>query len=58
MKQFDPNQPTTSDDQFSEKCLGEAVRPLNYPLVLALGTSQKFNFSSAKLDFNDYRGSL
>lgn len=58
MNQFDPKQPTTSYEQFQEHCLGEACRPLNYPLNLALGTSQKFNFSSAKLDHINYRASL
>lgn len=58
MNQFDPKQPTTSYEQFQEKCLGEACRPLAYPLNLALGTSQKFNFSSAKLDHINYRNAL
>jgi hypothetical protein len=38
-------QPATTYEMFQEKCLGEACRPLSYPLNLALGTSQKFNFS-------------
>lgn len=58
MHQFDARQPTTTYEQFQEKCLGEACRPLSYPLNLALGTSQKFNFSSAKLDHINYRGGL
>lgn len=58
MSQFDARQPTTSYEMFQEKCLGEAVRPLAYPLNLALGTSQKFNFSSSKLDIINYRSSL
>lgn len=58
MSQFDPKQPATSYEMFQEKCLGEACRPLNYPLNLALGTSQKFNFSSAKLDHINYRNGL
>jgi lambda family phage portal protein len=58
MSGFDPKQPTTSYGDFQEKCLGEAVRPLAYPLNLVLGTSQKFNFSSAKLDHINYRTSL
>lgn len=55
---FDPKQPQTTYEMFSTICLGEAVRPLAYPLNLALGTSQKFNFSSAKLDHINYRNSL
>lgn len=55
---FDPKQPTTTYEQFQEKVLGEAIRPLAYPLNLALGTSQKFNFSSAKLDHINYRQGL
>jgi len=43
---------------FQQACLGEACRPLNYPLNLALGTSQKFNFSSARLDHINYRNGL
>jgi len=58
MASFDPKQPATTYEMFQEKCLGEAVRPLNYPLNLALGTSQKFNFSSAKLDHINYRSGL
>lgn len=58
MSGFDPKQPATSYEQFQEKCLSEAIRPLAYPLNLALGTSQKFNFSSAKLDHINYRKSL
>lgn len=55
---FDPKQPATTYEMFQEKTLGEACRPLNYPLNLALGTSQKFNFSSAKLDHINYRSGL
>lgn len=58
MNQFDPKQPTTTYEMFQSVCLGEACRPLSYPLVLALGTSQKFNFSSAKLDFTGYRAGM
>lgn len=58
MNQFDPKQPQTTYEMFQEKCLGEACRPLGYPLNLALGTSQKFNFSSAKLDHINYRNGL
>lgn len=58
MSGFDPKQPNTTYEMFQEKCLGEAVRPLNYPLNLALGTSQKFNFSSSKLDIVSYRSGL
>lgn len=58
MNQFDPKQPQTTYEMFQEKCLGEACRPLAYPLNLALGTSQKFNFSSAKLDHINYRNTL
>ena len=54
----DAKQPATTYEMFQEKCLGEACRPLNYPLNLALGTSQKFNFSSAKLDHINYRNGL
>lgn len=57
-KPFDPKQPATTYEMFAEKCLGEAIRPLGYPLNLALGTSQKFNFSSAKLDHINYRSGL
>ena len=58
MSQFDAKQPTTSYQMFQEKCIAEACRPLNYPLNLALGTSQAFNFSSAKLDHVNYRNGL
>lgn len=54
----DPKQPATTYEMFQQACLGEACRPLSYPLNLALGTSQKFNFSSAKLDHINYRNAL
>ena len=47
MHQYATGEPSTTYEEFQEKCLGEACRPLAYPLNLALGTSQKFNFSSA-----------
>jgi capsid protein len=46
--------PDTGYGEFHKHCLGEACRPLAYPLNLALGTSQEFNFSSAKLDHINY----
>lgn len=55
---FDPKQPTTNYGDYHERGVGEACRPLAYPLNLALGTSQRFNFSSAKLDHINYRNSL
>lgn len=58
LSQLRPEQPTTSFDAFTEKLLGEACRCLNVPLNIALGTSQKFNFSSAKLDHINYRNCL
>ena len=58
MQQLKPEHPTTTYGDFSEKCLAEKIRPMNYPLNLALGSSQKFNFSSAKLDHINYRESL
>jgi hypothetical protein len=58
LHQFTAPGETTTYEMFQEKCLGEACRPLNYPLNLALGTSQKFNFSSAKLDHINYRERL
>lgn len=58
MSQLKPEHPTTTYGDFSEKCLAEKIRPMSYPLNLALGTSQKFNFSSAKLDHINYRETL
>ena len=58
MHPFESAEPQTTYEMFQEKCLGEACRPLSYPLNLALGTSQKFNFSSARLDHINYRNSL
>ncbi len=55
---IDPKQPATTYDMWQTVCIGEACRPLSYPLILALGTAQKFNFSSAKLDVKQYRGTL
>jgi hypothetical protein len=47
LSQFTAAEPATTYEMFQEKCLGEACRPLSYPLNLALGTSQKFNFQLA-----------
>jgi capsid protein len=58
MNQYDTGEPATTYEMFQEKCLGEACRPLAYPLNLALGTSQKFNFSSSQLDHRNYYFSL
>jgi len=57
-EQFETGEPSTTYGMFQEKCLAEACRPLSYPLNRALGTSQNFNFSSAKLDHIDYRNGL
>lgn len=57
-KQMAATQPATTYEMFSKACLGEACRPLAYPLNLALGTSKDFNFSSAQLDHVNYRNSL
>ncbi len=58
LKQISAEQPTTTFDMFQEKLLAEACRCLNVPLNVALGTSQKFNFSSARLDHLSYHASL
>ncbi len=55
---MDPKQPATTYEMWQTTCIGEACRPLSYPLNLALGTSHRFNFSSAKLDHINYRHSL
>jgi capsid protein len=56
--QFAEGSPPTSYGDYHQTCLGEACRPLSFPLNLALGTSQKFNFSSAQLDYINYDHSL
>jgi capsid protein len=58
LKQYQTGGPGATYEMFQQACLGEACRPLNYPLNLALGTSQKFNFSSARLDHINYRNGL
>ncbi len=58
LNQFTAPLDATTYEMFQERCLGEACRPLGYPLNLALGTSMKFNFSSAKLDHINYREGL
>jgi capsid protein len=58
LHQYGSGEPGATYQEFSEQCLGEACRPLSYPLNLALGTSQKFNFSSARLDHINYRNGL
>lgn len=58
LKQYATGEPSSTYEGFTKHCLGEACRPLHYPLNLALGTSQDFNFSSARLDHINYRNSL
>lgn len=58
MSAFRSDSPNTTYEMFTRQCLGEACRPLNFPLLKALGTSEKSNFSSAKLDYTDYRAGL
>lgn len=58
MSQFRSEHPGSTYEMFIELGLREAIRPLNYPLLAALGTSQKANFSSAKLDWTNYRATL
>ncbi len=53
---FDPKQPQTTHEMFREKCLGEAIRPLTYPLNLALGTDE-VQLQQQKLDHINYRNS-
>ena len=55
---FDPKHPATTYDMYMKACICEAIRPLSYPLNLALGSSKDFNFSSSKLDIVNYRSSL
>ncbi len=58
LKQFESGTPNAQYKEFTYLCVGEACRPLSYPVGAAMGTSQDFNFSSAKLDRVDYRNSL
>lgn len=58
LSQLRAEHPNSTFQEFSEFGVAEAIRPLGYPLNLALGTSQKFNFSSAKLDHINYRKML
>lgn len=58
LNQLEPKQPIANYDAYHEKLVGEACRTLNVPLNVALGTSQKFNFASARLDHVNYRAGL
>lgn len=58
LHQYQTGDPSTTYKEFQHECLGEACRPLSYPLNRALGSSQDFNFSSAKLDHMGYHESL
>jgi lambda family phage portal protein len=58
LKQFVPQQPAQTYEMFQYCTLAEACRPVNVPLNVALGTSQQFNFSSARLDHLNYRAGL
>jgi capsid protein len=58
MKSLQSNHPATTYGMFQLACLGEACRPLSYPLNLALGSSREFNFSSSKIDHINYRNGL
>jgi len=56
--QLTAEHPNTTYEVFVYCLLAEACRCIGVPLNVALGTSQKFNFSSARLDHMDYRDGL
>jgi lambda family phage portal protein len=56
--QMKAEHPSTTYEVFIYCLLAEACRCLNVPLNIALGTSQHFNFSSARLDHINYRDAL
>lgn len=58
LSQLTAKHPNTTYETFIYMLLAEACRCLNVPLNVALGTSQKFNFSSARLDHINYRDGL
>lgn len=58
LNQLKPQQPAQSYEMFQYCILCEACRAINIPLNVALGSSQRFNFSSARLDHLNYRAGL
>ncbi len=58
LTQLAAQHPSTTYEVFVYCLLAEACRCINVPLNIALGTSQKFNFSSARLDHINYRDAL
>lgn len=58
LHQLRAEQPAQTYEMFQYCILCEACRAVNIPLNVALGTSQKFNFSSARLDHLNYRAGL
>jgi capsid protein len=58
MHQFAATQPTTTYPDFKREVIAEAGRPVMMPVNVVAGDSSRHNFSSAKLDHFNYRGSL
>lgn len=54
MKQFKPEQPTSTYAEFKAEILNEIARCLNMPYNVAAGNSQKYNYASGRLDWQNY----
>jgi hypothetical protein len=56
MKHLPQGQPIQMYDMFVSTLLREIMRPINFPLNFATGTSQESNMASAIVDSHIYRG--
>jgi len=54
MQQYKPEQPTSTYAEFKAEILNEIARCLNMPYNVAAGNSQKYNYASGRLDWQNY----
>ena len=55
MGQIKAEQPTTTYGEFKRQIINEIARALNMPLNVALGDSSGYNYSSGRLDHQEFR---
>ncbi len=54
ISQFRPEQPTATYEEFCKALMREIARCLNIPVMLALGSAENSNYSSARLDLQSF----
>jgi capsid protein len=54
MTQVKAEQPTTTHDEFTIRCINEAARPWSMPVNIAMCDSSRHNYASGRLDHQTY----